>query len=132
MEYVDLKWLAILGGAALWTIVFSMSSNPPVRGWRNLGILACYVLGVAMVFFTTWRAFLGNWAIFGLGSGLLYFLYEAFSHIRGRAEGASKPSPMTILNGIIAWPIMLPEAIEYLLADLGILKSPSSSDGAQT
>lgn len=130
MEYLNLKWLAIFGGAALWTILFSLSNHPPVRGWRNLGILACYGLGIASFFFIGWQASLGNWAIFGLGSGLLYFFYEVFRYLQDRAEG-ERPSPSTILNGLAAWPTMLPEAIEYWLADLGILKAPPS-DGPET
>ena len=28
----------------------------------------------------------------------------------------------TVVGGVFAWPIMVPEAVEYLLAELGVLK----------
>lgn len=125
MEFVSLKWLVILGGAAAWTIFFSMFNALGVRGWRNLGWLACFVLGGVMLFVLPWRAALGTWAVAGIFSGLVYFGYETFIYAKApnKAE-VSKPNPVTVIHGLAMWPIMLPEAIEYLRAEFGVLKAP--------
>ena len=125
MEFFSLKWLAILGAAAAWTIFFSCFNAPGIRGWRNLGWLACYVAGVVMFFFLPWRAALGTWALIGIASGLVYFGHELLGYLRSR-EADARPNPRTIANGLLFWPIKLPEAVEYLLADLGVLKAPAA------
>lgn len=124
MDLISGKWLLFLGCAAAWSTVFSLF-NPPVRGWRNLGVLAGYVLGLAMAFALPWRMALTTWATAGVASGLLYFAYEGLAYARAvDRTRAVRPSPAALLHGLLAWPVMLPEAIEYLLADLGILKAP--------
>lgn len=102
-----------------------MFDSPQVRGWRNLGLLACYVLGVVMAIVLPWRVALRTWGVIGVASGLLYVAYELFVLIRSTDRSqASRPNPMTVVHGLALWPIMLPECIEYLLADLGVLKEP--------
>ena len=123
MEFVSFTWLAALGFAAAWTILFSFSNTPGVRGWRNLGLLACYILGIGMAVVAPWRAAVGTWVLFGVVSGALYFAYEAFGYFKHRSEDSGKPRVATIANGLLLWPIMLPEVIEYSLADAGVLKS---------
>lgn len=125
MEFIDTSWLLVLGGAAAWTIFFSMFSAPGVRGWRNLGWVACFVLGAVMLVVLPWRAALSTWAAAGIFSGLLYFAYELFIFIRltDKTE-MEKPNPVTIIHGLALWPIMLPEVVEYFLAEVGVLKAP--------
>ena len=121
MEFVSAKWLLRLAAASAWTIFFSMFNAPRVRGWRNLGWLACFVLGVVMLFVLPWRVALVTWAAAGIFSGLVYFGYELFAYIKAQDRSPStKPSPVTVVHGLAIWPIMLPEAVEYLLAELGI------------
>lgn len=125
MEFVNAKWLFMFAAAAAWTIFFSMFNTPGVRGWRNLGWLACFILGVAMVFVLPWRIALATWATAGIFSGLVYFSYELFVYAKAKDKTkVSKPNPVTVVHGLAMWPIMLPEAIEYLLAEFGILKAP--------
>lgn len=115
----------MLGIAGAWTIFFSMFNTPEARGWRNFGWLACFILGVAMVFVLPWRIACATWATAGIFSGLVYFAYELF--VYGKAQDkteVSRPNPVTVLHGLAMWPIMLPEAIEYLLAEIGVLKAP--------
>ena len=125
MNTANLIWLAILSGAAVWTIFFSMFNAPGIRGWRNLGWLACYITGLGMAFALPWRSSLATWVILGLSSGLFYFAYECYGYLRSRTPDA-KPRLTTIVHGLFLWPIMLPEAVEYWLTDLGILKAPAS------
>jgi len=88
MDVINLKWLAILGGAAAWTIFFSLFNAPGIRGWRNLGWLACYLVGLVMAIVLPWRSSLTTWLILGLGSGLLYFAYELFGYLHSRTPDA--------------------------------------------
>lgn len=133
MELISGKWLLFLGCAAAWTIFFSMFSARRVRGWRNLGWLACFSLGIAMVFALPWRSALATWAVAGIFSGLLYFSYELFAFVRTADKSeAFRPNPITVVHGLIMWPIMLPEAVEYFLTDAGVLRAaetPVKNDG---
>lgn len=125
MDLISGKWLLLLGCAASWSVLFSMFDSPQVRGWRNLGLWACYLLGAVMAFVLPWRVALGTWSVVGVSSGLLYVAYELFAFARSTDRSqSSRPNLVTVVHGLALWPIMLPESIEYLLADLGVLKEP--------
>jgi hypothetical protein len=122
-DLVNVFWLGLLAAAAGWTTLFSMFNRPHIRGWRNVGILAGYGLGVAMFFALPWKQALGTWATMGVLGGGLYVLYELVAHLRLAEKSAdSRPRLGPLLHGLFLWPIMLPEAVEYLLAELGVLK----------
>lgn len=123
---IDTTWLAYLAIPAAWTIFFSMFNTPGVRGWRNLGWPACYVVGVAMFWSLGWRRAGATWLAVGLATGVLYYLYLAWSARRESDPGA-RTQLTTVLHGTLAWPIMLPEVIEYSLADAGVLKASGSA-----
>ena len=125
---IDTNWLAYLAVPAVWTIFFSMFNTPSIRGWRNLGWPTCYIVGLAMFWSIGWRRAGATWLSVGLISGLLYYLYEVWSS-RREADPAARAQLRTILHGAFAWPIMLPEAIEYSLADAGVLKTGAPSTG---
>lgn len=133
MDLISIKWLTILAGAATWTTLFSVFNAPRIRGWRNLGLLACFMLGMAMCFILPWRSALATWGVAGVFSGLVYFGYETFVYLRTSAKAAvAKPTITSIVHGLFVWPIMLPEAVEYLLAELGVLKgadTPQEREG---
>jgi len=118
---IDKKWLLYLAIPALWTIFFSLFDKPGIRGWRNIGWLACYVVGLAMLWNVGWRRACSTWLMIGLATGLLYYIYQAWS-LRGEPDPVAKAQLTTIVYGAAAWPIMLPEVIEYSLVDAGILK----------
>ena len=133
MQAINISWLIALLAAAAWTVFFSMFNNPGIRGWRNLGWLACFIIGLVMLFKLPLSSSLGTWALVGVCSGGLYFAYETFAFARAPDRSkASRPRVATLLHGLLLWPIMLPEAIEYWLADIGVLKQPPSSPGPQT
>jgi hypothetical protein len=108
-----------------WTTVFSFTNKPGVRGLRNIGILASYILVLVFLFIAGWRAALVTWAVFGIAGGVIYICWEILQRLR-TAPGEQKPgvSLSPLVHGLIAWPIMVPEAIEYGLAELGILRAP--------
>jgi hypothetical protein len=130
-------WVVALAATALWTTLFSLASAPGVRGWRNLGLLASYLGGVAMFVALPLLAAALIWAAFGLAGGAIYYAHEWFLYLRTRAatddapltvprptDPPKRPAAMAILHGLFLWPLMIPEAIEYLLADVGLLPPP--------
>ena len=122
-------WLVYLLVAAGWTTFFSMFNAPGIRGWRNVSLLATYITGIVMFFRIAFLSTAGTWAALGLASGLLYFIYEAWGYLKTR-EVEQRPRLRTIAHGLLAWPIMLPEVIEYTLAEIGVLKAPPPVDRA--
>ncbi|WP_165074578.1 hypothetical protein [Paludisphaera rhizosphaerae] len=127
MELISIYWLAILMIAAGWTTFFSLFSGP-IRGWRNFGLLACFAIGFIMLFVLPWRSALATWGVVGAASGLLYFLYELYSRLTSKPEDEVQwPRLTTVVHGLFLWPIMLPEVIEYWLADLGVLRSRATT-----
>ncbi len=106
----------------------SASNKPGIRGFRNLGILASYVLVVVFLFVAGWRSALATWTVFGFAGGLVYILWEILQRLR-TAAGERKPevSLSPLFHGLFGWPIMVPEAIEYALAELGLLSSHPSA-----
>lgn len=127
MNYISVTWLLLLGSAATWAVLFSLFNGSRLRAWRNLGLLAGYVLGVVMAFTQPWPVTLGTWGIFGVSSGILYAAYESWAE---RTLGIQRLTP--VVHGLVLWPIMLPEAVEYWLADLGVLRPPSNPPGTTT
>lgn len=119
---IDTRWLLYLAVPAAWTIVFSMSNTPGIRGWRNLGWPACYMVGLVMLWSVGWRRAGATWLCVGFATGLAYFLYQVWSISRD-PESTITAQWSTILHGAFLWPIMLPEFLEYWLADIGILKA---------
>lgn len=107
-----------------WTAMCSFTNKPGIRGFRNLGILASYVLPLFFLFVAGWRATLVTWAVFGVGGGVIYICWEILQRQR-TAAGQDRPavSLSPLVHALFAWPIMLPEAIENALAELGILRT---------
>lgn len=116
----------MLAIAAAITCVFSLFNRPSIRGLRNLGILATYALGIFSAFRFGLMAAIATWALFGFGSGFLYYLYERWAISRSDEDEATL-SLSTVVHGLLAWPVMLPEVVEYSLAELGFLGGSGST-----
>ena len=122
---INLKWLLALAAAAGFTTFFSLFNNPGIRGWRNLGFLACFVIGIAMAAMIPLISALVTWGVAVIFSGLAYYAFELIVFLKHRSNAdAERPSITTIIHGLFLWPIMLPEVIEYSLAEIGILQAP--------
>ena len=122
---IDGRWLTFLAMPAAWTIFFSLFNTPGIRGWRSLGWLSCYLVGIAMFFSIGWRRAGTTWLAVGLATGALYYAYDWWA-TRGQKDPEAHAHLSTILHGVAAWPIMLPEVIEYSLAEAGVLKSDAA------
>lgn len=129
-EFVDLLWLGLLAASAGWSSFFSMFNRPHIRGWRNLGLLAGFMLGIAMLVALPWQNALVTWTVAGLTGGILYLTYEVVAYLRlpERTRDA-RPKMGVLIHGLLLWPVMLPEAVEYLLTELGVLKAPPQAPG---
>ncbi len=127
-QYLHFPFAVALLIAVGWTTLFSLTNQPGIRGFRNLGLLASYLSGVVFLFVAGWRLALVTWAAFGVAGGLLYVAWEMLER-RHAAGGRQDPrvSLAPLIHGLLLWPIMVPEAVEYALADLGILRAPPSA-----
>lgn len=132
MHFVDVFWLGLLAASAGWSSFFSLFNRPHIRVWRNLGLLAGFVVGVAMLVALPWQQALATWAVAGFAGGILYFVYELVVYLRlVEKTQEARPDPGVLVHGLMLWPVMVPEAVESLLAELGVLKAPPQApDGA--
>ncbi|MFC0682940.1 hypothetical protein ACFFGH_34360 [Lysobacter korlensis] len=122
-QLVDPFWLCLLAASAGWSSFFSLFQRPHVRGWRNLGLLAGFLLGIAMLVALPWRQALATWAVAAVSGGALYIVYELVAYVRMPAKAPdARPRLGHLVHAFFVWPVMLPEAVEYLLAELGVLK----------
>lgn len=119
---VNQRWLLYLAVPSAWALLFSFFNRQPVRGLRNFGLLGCYLVGIVMAFRLPWRQSMATWLVPAVAAGVLYFLYEVISYFRAK-EKDTKPRLATLINGVFAWPLMLPEVIEYSLAEAGVLRA---------
>jgi len=108
-----------------------MANKPGIRGYRNLGILASYVL---VVVFSSLLVGKRHWQPGRRRSGRGRDLhsvgdFSAVADAARRREAGSQSAASCLWP--IAWPIMAPEAVEYMLADLGVLRDPSVTDDAE-
>ncbi|MCC7002556.1 MAG: hypothetical protein IT357_10415 [Gemmatimonadaceae bacterium] len=122
--HVDILWGLMLLGVGLFTtcvLVF----NPVLHSMRVMGIGAAYALGLWMLIVLPLRDALTTWFVFAMFGGVVAFAYELWA--RRRFAGAGRPPrPLVLLRGFLLWPTMIPEAIEGMLIDLGVL-TPSAS-----
>ena len=126
---ISMNFAMALAVAFMWTTAFSMTNRFPVRGLRNLGILACYVIGISMFFVAGIKPAVSTWIMFGLIGGALYFIHDLI--VRAKAKPEEEKPAISLghfIFGQLAWPIMGPEAIEYALAELGVLKAPEPKE----
>jgi len=118
--YFDILWGLMLLGVALWTgclLVF----NPVLRSVRVMGIATAYGIGLWMLFILPWRVAVATWCVFAVFGGAVAFVYELWARFRYRGRGR-QPRPLVLLQGFLLWPTMVPEAVEGVLIDAGVLE----------
>jgi hypothetical protein len=94
--------------------------NRAMRSMRVMCLLTCYAVGVWMAITLAWKVALVTWCVFAAFGGLIVFAYELWARHRYAGTGR-KPRPLILLQGFVLWPAMLPEAIEGMVIDAGIL-----------
>lgn len=128
--YFSILWGLMLLGVALFTgccLVF----NPVLKSVRVMGVATAYAIGLWMVLTLEWRVALATWCVFAAFGGAVALAYELWARWRYRGTGRS-PRPLILLQGFILWPTMVPEAVEGVLIDAGVLEpSWNASAGAE-
>jgi hypothetical protein len=123
----NLTLLIVFLCTVIWSTIFSCFSSSRIRPYRIVGILASYLTAVIGPFVVGLISGVASWVLMGFSGGLLYYLWQFASYLgRDRYEGEGMPNPITLIHGLTLWPIMLPEVIEYVGAEIGILKPPKS------
>ena len=121
---ISLPLTITLGLALAWTVAFSMTNRFPLRGNRNLGLLACYIAPVIFVFTSGFMSVAVTWLAFSVVGAITYTAWDIFQNARvTNPDEKNKIGLGSFITAPFAWPIMIPEAIEYFLAEIGILKS---------
>ena len=109
---------ALLAGLVLAGALVSLSLQPHIRGWRNLTMLGCYIVGVVSFFLVDLWIAVAVWVGLGLLSGAAYILYEFWTAQRHPDPDA--PPRLDLLHlvyGPFAWPLLLLEVFEYTWAE---------------
>lgn len=117
--YIDILWGLMLLGVALWTsccLVF----NPVLRSIRIMGIAVAYGVGLWMAITLPWLVAITTWSLFAAAGGVVSLAYELWAR-HHYADRGRAPRPLVLLEGFILWPTMIPDAIEGVLVDAGVL-----------
>lgn len=118
--YVNVLWALMLLGVALFTgccLVF----NPVLKSVRVMGIATAYAIGAWMAISLPWQVALVTWCIFAAFGGTVALAYELWARWRYRGT-ARQPRPLVLIQGFLLWPTMVPEAVEGVLIDAGVLE----------
>jgi hypothetical protein len=121
---IDIMWASMLFGITLFTCCFVVV-NRAMRGMRVMGLVTTYAVGAWMLYALPWRVAVTTWCVFATLGGVVVFLYELWARRRFAGTGRTD-RPLVLLQGFVLWPTMLPDALEGMVVDLGILPpSPS-------
>jgi len=116
---VDIMWALMLFGVTLFCSVM-VAVNRAMRGMRILSLITCYGFGALMLIVLPWKVAVVTWGVFAAAGGAVVFLYELWARLRYAGTGR-KPRPLILLQGFILWPAMIPDAVEGMVVDAGIL-----------
>lgn len=117
--YVDIMWASVLFGITLFTACFVVV-NRAMSGMRLMGLISTYLTGAWMLYALPWKVAVVTWGVFAALGGAAVFLYELWARRRFAGTGRAK-RPLVLLQGFILWPSMIPEALEQIVVDAGIL-----------
>lgn len=117
--YVDIMWAMMLFGVTLFTSCVVVV-NRAMRGMRLVGLVTCYSVGALMLIVLPWKVAVATWCVFAAAGGLVVFAYELWARYRYSATGRV-PRPLILLRGFVLWPAMIPDAMEGIVVDAGIL-----------
>ena len=96
----------------------SLSLQPHIRGWRNLTMLGCYVVGMVSFFVVDFWIAVGVWIGLGFLAGAGYILYEFWAaHRHPDPEAPPRLDLLHLVYGPFAWPLILLEVFEYTWAE---------------
>lgn len=117
--YVDVMWAFMLFGVTLFCGSLVVV-NRAMGGMRTMGLVTTYGVGAWMMVALPWKVAVITWCVFAAAGGLVVFAYELWARHRYAGTGR-RPRPLILLRGFLLWPAMLPDAIEGMVVDAGIL-----------
>ncbi|MCU0634352.1 MAG: hypothetical protein MUE41_05725 [Gemmatimonadaceae bacterium] len=117
--YVDIMWASMLFGITLFTACFVVV-NRAMRGMRLMGLITTYGIGAWMLVSLPWKVAVVTWCVFAALGGLVVMAYELWARRRYAGTGRTD-RPLILLQGLVLWPSMLPEALEHMVVEIGLL-----------
>ncbi len=114
---MELGALELLALPAVWSAAFSLAPAP-LRGLRNLGILGSYAAGAWALYFRGPREAGTAWVAAAAVSAALCFGHEVLAWSKTKKADAL-PKSGHFVSALISWPLLFPEAVQQLLAELG-------------
>lgn len=122
---VDIMWGMMLFGITLFLSCFIVC-NRAMSGMRTVGLITSYATGAWMAFVLPWKVALVTWCVIAAACGSVVLAYELWAR---RRYPARKPRPLILLQGFVLFPALLPEALEGMVVDLGLLPpSPTRAE----
>ena len=125
---VDIMWAMMLFGITLFLGCFIVT-NRAMRGMRIVGLVTSYAIGVWMFIALPWRVAATTWCMIAAACGFVVFAYELWARHRYSRSGRT-PRPLVLLQGFLFFPAMLPDAMEGMVVDAGILPPSESAEGS--
>lgn len=117
--YVDIMWAMMLFGTTLFLGCF-ITANRAMAGMRTMGLVTSYGIGLWMAIALPWRVALGTWGVIAAACGVVVLLYELWARRRYAGTGR-KERPLILLQGFLLFPALIPDVMEGICVDLGIL-----------
>lgn len=122
---------AVLASVVLFGALVSLSLKPGIRGWRNLALLAAYVLGIVSLFVVPFLLAVVVWVCTGAAVGLVYAVFDLWTASRVSDEESKSSFQFgDVLNGPLLWPLMFMEVFENIYAHVtgqGPTEDPKTS-----
>ena len=128
--HVDIMWAFVLLGVTLWTTC-CVVMNAGLRGVRWMGLALSYGVLAWMAIALPWLDAAVTWGVFAVAGGAVALAYELWARRRYRGTGRAL-RPLILLQGLLLWPALLPDAIEGMFVDAGILPPSRRGDEAAT
>jgi hypothetical protein len=126
----SLPWIYALVAVVVLLIVASLFMSPAIRMIRMPLMLAAYVIGIVLFFkLGIWRG-LALWCCIGIVTGLLYWSYELWGARHSKEPDTTMPSLRTVVDGLYLWPVMLPEVVENIWAEIFPTKTSDDKPSA--
>lgn len=117
--HVDIMWAMMLFGITLFTGCLVVV-NRAMGGMRTVSLVTNYAVGLWMAYDLPWKTAAVTWCVFAAAGGIVVFAYELWARHKFAGTGRA-PRPLILLQGFVLWPAMLPDAMEGMVVDLGIL-----------
>jgi hypothetical protein len=119
-----------LTAATAISVLVSLSADLRIRLIRTPTVILSYVLLVVLFFLDPWWRVLAIWGFAGLATGVFCFAVDRFWTWQGhdlQPELPQSNNAWLIPMGLLGWPDMLPQAVEFAQFNHRVTSSPSNS-----